>query len=156
MKLHRLGRRWLTAALAAASASPLPPDGPAGGNMIYTSGTSGRPKGVKRRRPPSAGAALEGARAYGRNVALDGSGPHLVTGPVYHAAPLMFAVYDQLNGAPILIHERFDERHTLDTLREREVHHSPVDPHIPGQVERGVGPPGHRLVAQPRRFLKQG
>ena len=118
----------LDAALANVSASPLPFDGPSGGNMIYTSGTSGRPKGVKRRRPASVEVALESARSYGRSVALDGSGPHLITGPVYHAAPLMFAIYDQLNGAPILIHERFDEQHMLAALREREVHHTHLVP----------------------------
>ncbi|MBW2267009.1 MAG: AMP-binding protein [Deltaproteobacteria bacterium] len=126
-ELHPVGEA-LDAALANVSAAPLPFDGPAGGNMIYTSGTSGRPKGVKRRRPSTVEAALAGVRAYGKTAALDGSGPHLVTGPVYHAAPLMFAIYDLMNGAPILIHERFDERHTLATLREREVHHTHLVP----------------------------
>ena len=126
-QLHRVGDE-LDAALASVSASPLPTDGPAGGNMIYTSGTSGRPKGVKRRRPASVQAALDAARAYGRTVALDGSGPHLVTGPVYHAAPLMFAVYDHLNGAPLIIQPRFDERETLALLRERGVHHTHLVP----------------------------
>jgi long-chain acyl-CoA synthetase len=87
-------------ALAAASDAPLAPDGPAGGNMIYTSGTTGRPKGVKRARAASLGAMLDAWRAYGRKVGLDGSGAHLVTGPLYHAAPLMFAIYDQVSGAP--------------------------------------------------------
>ncbi len=32
---------------------PFPLDGPGGGTMLYTSGTTGRPKGVKRRRQPS-------------------------------------------------------------------------------------------------------
>ncbi|HJO24464.1 MAG: AMP-binding protein [Myxococcota bacterium] len=118
----------LDSALVSVSASPLSTDGPAGGNMIYTSGTSGCPKGVKRRRPASAQAALDAARAYGRRIALDGSGPHLVTGPVYHAAPLMFAVYDHLNGAPVIIQPRFDERETLALLRERAVHHTHLVP----------------------------
>ena len=69
--------------------------------MIYTSGTTGRPKGVKRAVAPSLGEALARHSKLGRDVGLDGSGPHLITGPMYHAAPLMFAVYDNANGAPI-------------------------------------------------------
>ena len=118
----------LDACAAAASDAPVDLDGPAGGNMIYTSGTTGRPKGVKRRRPESLRKALAGQEAYARSIALDGSGPHLVTGPLYHAAPLMFAVYDQQLGAPILILPRFDARETLRMLREREVHHTHLVP----------------------------
>jgi acyl-CoA synthetase (AMP-forming)/AMP-acid ligase II len=118
----------LDAAIADASDAPLPLDGPAGGNMIYTSGTTGRPKGVKRALPGSLGAMLDGWRAYGRKVGLDGSGPHLVTGPLYHAAPLMFAIYDQVNGAPIVALTRFDDEGCLDTLARREIAHTHLVP----------------------------
>jgi long-chain acyl-CoA synthetase len=114
--------------LASASDEPMDRNGPAGGNMIYTSGTTGRPKGVKRTRPANLGAALEALGQHGRNVELDGSGPHLITGPMYHAAPLMFAVYDNANGAPILIMPRWDERDALATLMEREVAHTHLVP----------------------------
>jgi long-chain acyl-CoA synthetase len=113
----------LDAALAQASDAPMDPYGPAGGNMIYTSGTTGRPKGVKRARPASVGAALSNLARLGAHVGLDGSGPHLITGPMYHAAPLMFAVYDNAGGAPIVIQPRWDERDCLTLLQEREVAH---------------------------------
>ena len=68
--------------VAAASDAPMDPAGPSGGPMIYTSGTTGRPKGVRRARPARLDAALEQLRARARaRVGLDGSGPHLVTGP---------------------------------------------------------------------------
>jgi long-chain acyl-CoA synthetase len=51
-----------------------------------------------------------------------------VTGPLYHAAPLMFAVYDQACGAPILILPRWDEREALRWIQEREVHHTHLVP----------------------------
>jgi long-chain acyl-CoA synthetase len=98
-------------------------DAPAGGNMIYTSGTTGRPKGVKRAVPPSVGEALVQHTRLGSAIGLDGSGPHLITGPMYHAAPLMFSVYDNANGAPILIMPRWDEREALDVIARREVAH---------------------------------
>jgi long-chain acyl-CoA synthetase len=108
--------------------APMPGDGPAGGNMIYTSGTTGRPKGVKRALPKSLDAALEGFRQYGHNVGLDGSGPHLITGPMYHAAPLMFSIYDNVNGAPIIIMPRWDERQALRVLTERAIAHAHLVP----------------------------
>ena len=99
------------------------PDGPAGGNMIYTSGTTGRPKGVKRARPASVARAMDFLGEYGARVGLDGSGPHLITGPMYHAAPLMFAVYDNANGAPIYIMQRWDDERALELIRELRIAH---------------------------------
>lgn len=118
----------LDAALAAVSDEPLPLSGPAGATMIYTSGTTGRPKGVKRARPATLGAALAAAAAAGRALGLDGSGAHLVTGPLYHAAPLLFAVYDQLNGAPIVIMPRWDAAGMLSLVQERAVRHTHLVP----------------------------
>ncbi len=118
----------LDAALAASRDEPMPPSGPAGGNMIYTSGTTGRPKGVKRRVPATLGAALAAQQAYARSIACDGSGPHLVTGPLYHAAPLMYAIYDAACGASILVLPRWDEREALRWIALREVHHTHLVP----------------------------
>jgi long-chain acyl-CoA synthetase len=118
----------LDAAIAGASDRPMDPDGPAGGNMIYTSGTTGRPKGVKRARPETLGAGLANLGALGRNVGLDGRGPHLITGPMYHASPLMFAVYDNANGAPIVILPHWDEARALALIQEREIAHTHLVP----------------------------
>ena len=114
--------------LASVSDEPFDPDGPAGGNMIYTSGTTGRPKGVKRTRPGALGATLAHHDVLGRNIGLDGSGAHLITGPMYHAAPLMFAVYDMANGAPLVILPRWEERHALEVLQERAIAHTHLVP----------------------------
>jgi long-chain acyl-CoA synthetase len=111
-------------------------DAPAGAAMIYTSGTSGRPKGVKRARRggvgtttgASVGETLAGFVDAGRALGLDGSGPHLVTGPLYHAAPLMFAVYDLAAGAPMTIMPRWSERAFLDLAAEGRVRHTHLVP----------------------------
>jgi len=118
----------LEEALARASAEALPADGPGGGTMIYTSGTTGRPKGVKRARAASLGEAVETARAYGASIGLDGHGPHLVTGPLYHAAPLLFAIYDLLAGAPLIIMPSWDEKLFLDLVAGRRVTHTHLVP----------------------------
>jgi long-chain acyl-CoA synthetase len=111
----------LESGVRSAADAPQKPDAPAGGPMIYTSGTTGRPKGVKRHRPATLAAAGEAYVAYARMLGLDAPGPHLITGPCYHAAPLMFAIYAQTSGAPILVMPRWDERAALAAIQERGV-----------------------------------
>jgi len=132
---------------------PLDLDAPAGGNMIYTSGTTGRPKGVKRAVATDVGAALAHHTRMGDAVGLDGSGPHLITGPMYHAAPLMFAIYDNANGAPILIMPKWDESEALDLLMRREVAHAHFVPtmfvwllRLPESERRAFSAPSLRLA----------
>jgi long-chain acyl-CoA synthetase len=111
----------LDAALAGAFDEPFPLDGPAGGSMIYTSGTTGRPKGVKRSKQASLARQLAGYPTQGRALGLDGSGPHLVTGPLYHAAPLGYALMDLHGGAPLVLMPRWDEAQCLTLIAERRV-----------------------------------
>jgi long-chain acyl-CoA synthetase len=111
----------LEAGLRAASDAPQEPDAPAGGPMIYTSGTTGRPKGVKRHRPATLAAAREAQIAYARAIGVDAPGPHLITGPCYHAAPLMYAIYAQTAGAPVLVMPRWEERSALALIEDREI-----------------------------------
>ncbi len=96
-------------------------DSPAGGNMLYTSGTTGRPKGVKRAKPATVGQMIERMQSFGRNFGLTGRGPHLVTGPLYHAAPGMFAIYDMLNGAQVFIMPKWDCDTFFRVVREQRV-----------------------------------
>jgi long-chain acyl-CoA synthetase len=114
--------------LSRASAEPMPMAGPPGGTMIYTSGTTGRPKGVKRKRPATVGEALDAGAAAGRTISMDGSGAHLVTGPLHHAAPLLFAVYDMLCGAPVIVMPRWNEEAALGLIEERRIRHTHLVP----------------------------
>jgi long-chain acyl-CoA synthetase len=140
--------------LADASDAPIDLAGPAGGNMIYTSGTTGRPKGVQRARAATLEAALDGFRAYADTIDLDGRGPHLITGPMYHAAPLMLAVYEQQQGAPVVIMPRWDDEHCLQLIEQREIRHTHLVPtmfvrllRLPGEIrERYARPALHRVL----------
>jgi long-chain acyl-CoA synthetase len=107
--------------LSRTPAVPLDPAGVPGANMIYTSGTTGRPKGVRRGRQADIVQQLTALRRAGDGLGLDGFGPHLVTGPLYHAAPLGFAVMDLLNGGPLVVMPTFDAEHMLALVTERNV-----------------------------------
>ncbi|RMH66914.1 MAG: acyl-CoA synthetase, partial [Actinomyces sp.] len=113
----------LDALLAAADPTPFDPADPAGSRFSYTSGTTGRPKGVKRAIPPTVGAMLDLQARLGHQVGCDGRGTHLVTGPAHHAAPGGYAFFDLCAGARLHLMRRFDAARTLDLLESLEVTH---------------------------------
>jgi long-chain acyl-CoA synthetase len=100
-------------------------DDPASGStMLYTSGTTGRPKGVYRREPaPSAAAALNlfGYRA--------GEDRHLCTGPLYHAAPLAFSLLVPLTyGVGVVLMERWEAEDALRLIEQHRITHTHMVP----------------------------
>jgi long-chain acyl-CoA synthetase len=117
-----------------ASGAPAPPPEPRlGTTMLYTSGTTGRPKGVARRDPPSPNGSLASAAVY-----HDGA-VHLVTGPLYHAAPLLISLNTPVHaGATIVLMERWDERGALGLIDRHRVTHTHMVPTM-----------FHRLLAVP-------
>ena len=86
-----------------------------GGSMVYTAGTTGKPKGALRR-------VIDAAGLLPRLAALDCVDPshvHLVAGPLYHSAPGGFALYAHLVGATVVVMRKFDAE---DALRHIERH----------------------------------
>ena len=121
------------AALAAEPGGPI--DDPVRGSvMLYTSGTTGRPKGVSR--PPEN---PETALAAARFSAYQPGMVHLVTGPLYHTAPLQLSMNTPLyGGATLVLMERWDAAATLDLVAEHRVTHTHMVPTM-----------FHRLLALP-------
>lgn len=91
-----------------------------GSQMLYTSGTTGRPKGVYRERPPvQRTAALSAASG---NPETDRC---LCTGPAYHAAPLAFNVTVPLNaGVGVVMMDRWDPEETLRLIEAYRITHT--------------------------------
>ncbi|MDP6377461.1 MAG: AMP-binding protein [Pseudomonadales bacterium] len=91
-----------------------------GSRMLYTSGTTGRPKGVSRReRIPQAPVWGEAPGAY-----LPGD-RDLVTGPGYHAAPLLIDIIQPLtSGAGIVMMDKWDAQETLRLIEEYRITHT--------------------------------
>src|SRR5262245_37439530 len=83
-----------------------------GGSMVYTAGTTGKPKGALRRVVDPA-SVMERLRDLDL---ADSSHVHLVAGPLYHSAPGGFAMYAHFLGCPVVVMPRFDEEDALATI----------------------------------------
>ncbi len=99
--------------IAKGDGTPIPAD-PAqglGGSMIYTGGTTGRPKGALR---SGADAAL--IRRFLEAFGLAEPHVHLVAGPLYHSAPGSFALYALVFGGSVVLMRKFDPEEALRTI----------------------------------------
>lgn len=113
-------------ALAQQDASDIA-DAEPGSTMLYTSGTTGRPKGVYRRTRPVVsqltGVCNETAQW---NPASDIS---LLTGPLYHAAPLGINFVIPVNaGVTTLLMDKWDAEETLRLIASHKATHTHVVP----------------------------
>jgi long-chain acyl-CoA synthetase len=101
-----------------------------GGTMLYTSGTTGRPKGVRRSAAATA-AALTAPRRPGLPP-LDytpGESLHLCTGPLYHAAPLSFSLLGpMMSGVGIVLMDGWSAEETLRLIEAHRITHSHMVP----------------------------
>jgi long-chain acyl-CoA synthetase len=108
--------------LAAQSVAPLPADR-AGYKLPYTSGTTGRPKGVKM---AGAGqtpfpAAWSGAARWAQALRLPGEGVHLFASRLFNGAPQTFGFATLAAGATLRILPTWDARAALAALAAPDV-----------------------------------
>ncbi|WP_433512311.1 AMP-binding protein [Nonomuraea sp. CA-143628] len=114
----------------------------AGSMMLYTSGTTGRPKGVRRRLLPLTPEELYPIlmRKSWRHFGLPVGGVHLVCSQLYHSAPYGQAMMALQLGHSIVAPERFDAAETLRLVERHRVTNAFMVPTM-----------FHRLLAVPDR-----
>ncbi len=113
------------------NAMPLTPieDEEAGFHLIYSSGTTGRPKGVKL--PLIGGDVMEDtiwAKRYESIYNLTDTSVFLACAPLYHAAPILFVANTMRRGATIIIMKKFDAEGTLKAIENHGVTMSQMVP----------------------------
>ncbi|MEM9404797.1 MAG: AMP-binding protein [Acidobacteriota bacterium] len=109
---------------ALASQRSTEPDGQGEGSvMFYTSGTTGRPKGV--RRTAGLGAPIEAvsprSQGFSALLGIPANGVTLVCGPVYHSAQWAFSSFPLEIGSSLVLRHRFDAVETLDLIDRHKV-----------------------------------
>jgi fatty-acyl-CoA synthase len=103
-----------------------------GREMLYSSGTTGKPKGVRK---PLPGTALgdpaaapvqvaQGIAAFGANA----DSVYLSPAPLYHAAPLVYSMSMHRVGATVVVMERFDPEQCLELIERHRVTHAQFVP----------------------------
>ena len=100
-----------------------------GQDMLYSSGTTGRPKGVKIPLTGNPPESPTGVAALGQ--LLYSFGPDMVylsPAPLYHAAPLRFCMAVHQAGGTVVVMEHFDPVEYLRLVEEHKATHTQVVP----------------------------
>lgn len=131
------------AALAGASAYEIE-DAERGGPMFYTSGTTGRPKGVRSMLgkvggPPEVFTLMAHSLRPLIGLPPQGGGIQGVCGPIYHSAQWVFAMFAVACGASVVLQHRFDAPELLALIDEHEVTNLHL---VPAQMQRMLGVAG--------------
>ena len=88
-----------------------------GAQMLYTSGTTGKPKGALRT-STNAPVVLALLGELGFQM---GNEVHITTGPMYHSGPLAFVALNHSAGSPVVVLRRFDPEAWIDAVKMHKV-----------------------------------
>ncbi len=97
----------------------------AGMDMLYSSGTTGRPKGVKMTYEPLPyGEIPDGFKGLLALFRITEKTIYLSPAPLYHAAPLRFCMGVLYKGGTIIVMEKFDALKSLELIEKYKATHS--------------------------------
>jgi long-chain acyl-CoA synthetase len=117
-----------------ASAAAAMPDTPindevGGHSMMYSSGTTGKQKGIK---IPFANNPIDAMvpimQLFSRSFGYDSDTVYLSPAPLYHAAPLGFSASVQRLGGTVIVMEKFDPEQFLKLIEHHRVTHTQLVP----------------------------
>ena len=139
-------------ALAASSPEPLAEEW-LGDSMLYSSGTTGRPKGILRALPQHTAAEGFKMRQMGNVYGYSPETVYLSPAPLYHAAPLSFVLGVLSHGGTVVMMERFDAQQAIDMIERYRVTHSQWVPtmfvrmmKLPPEARQGRDLSSHRIA----------
>jgi len=97
-----------------------------GSTLLYSSGTTGRPKGIVRTptRARFDDAALDPRLSMVHFYGFDTDTVYLSTAPLYHAAPLSYATNTQFCGGTVVFMPKFDALEALALIERYRITHS--------------------------------
>jgi fatty-acyl-CoA synthase len=124
--------------------------------MLYSSGTTGRPKGIVHARVnlERRFGDVSGDILWVNRYALDSQSVSLTVGPLYHAAPLVSAMSTHRHGGTVAVLPTFDAEQTLKAIEKYHVTHVQFVPtmfirllRLPEEVRRRYDLSSLRAVA---------
>jgi len=96
-----------------------------GQEMLYSSGSTGAPKGIKRDLPLNSASELHPFEKWFIDfLQLDSSKSFLIASPIYHAGPLKIALFTLSAGATCILMEQFNAEWTLDIIEQFSITHA--------------------------------
>jgi acyl-CoA synthetase (AMP-forming)/AMP-acid ligase II len=96
--------------------------------LQYSSGTTGRPKGIKRELPHLPPSEVPGLMAMLVSFWLDPDAVYLSPAPLYHTAPSVWSMQIQAGGITTVVMEKFDAEGCLDAIQRHRVTHGQFVP----------------------------
>jgi long-chain acyl-CoA synthetase len=99
-----------------------------GGVMLYSSGTTGRPKGIIIPRPRVEIGPQFPLRTMFERLGIDAQSVYMTPAPLYHAAPIAWSMSIHRVGATLVLMTQFDAMRALQLIETHRITHSQFVP----------------------------